>query len=65
MHVRPKVTTKQHGRVARDGIACVSYIRAAVVSRLQEVDGQSKPESIVYPYRLSFVYRQCASELDR
>ena len=45
--------TMQYGRVARDGIVCVSYIRAAVVSRLREIGGRSKSESAVYPYGLS------------
>ena len=45
--------TTQYGRVARDGVVCVSYIHSAVVSRLQEVSGQSKSESAVYPYGLS------------
>ena len=34
MHTRPKVPTMQYGRVARDGIMCVRYIRAKVVSRV-------------------------------
>ena len=45
--------TMQHGRVARDGVVCVSYIRAAVVSHLQEIGGRSKSESTVYPRGLS------------
>ena len=45
--------TMQYGRVARDGVVCVSYIRAAVVSRLREIGGRSKSESTVYPYGLS------------
>ena len=50
MGMRPKVPTKQHGRVARDGIACVSYRRAAVVSRLQEIGGQSKSEGALFTH---------------
>ena len=36
-------TKMQYGRVARDGVACVSYIRAAVVSRVygRSVDDQN------------------------
>ena len=45
--------TMQYGRVARDGVVCVSYIRAAVVSCLREIGGRSKSESAVYPYGLS------------
>ena len=41
--------TMQYGRVACD----VSYICAAVVSRLWEIGGRLKLESAVYPYRLS------------
>ena len=40
-------------RVAHDGVVCVSYIRAAVVSHLREIGGRSKSESAVYPYGLS------------
>ena len=39
----------QHGRVARDGVVCVSYIRTAVLSRLREIGGRSKSENAVYP----------------
>ena len=49
MRMRPKVPTKQHGRVAHHGVVCISYIYAAVVSRLQEIGGQSKSESTVLP----------------
>ena len=42
----------QYGRVARDGVACVPYIRGAVVSRLREIGGRSKLDSAVYPYGL-------------
>ena len=47
--------TMQYGRAARDGVICVSYICAAVVSLIliREIGGQSKLESAVYPYRLS------------
>ena len=45
--------TMQYGRVARDGVVCVSYIRSAVVSRLREIGRRSKSESAVHPYGLS------------
>ena len=45
--------TMQYGRVARDGVVCVSYIRAAAVLRLREIGGRSKSESTVYPHGLS------------
>ena len=45
--------TLQYDRVAHDGVVCVSYIRAAVMSCLREIGGQSKAESAVYPYGLS------------
>ena len=52
MRMKPKVPTMQCGRVARDGIVCVSYICPAEVSHLQEIGRQSKSESAVYPCRL-------------
>ena len=45
--------TMQYGKVAHDGVVCVSYIRAAVVSHLWEIGGQSKSGSAVYPCGLS------------
>ena len=48
--ILPKVPTMQYGRVWH---RLVSYIRAAVVLWLQEIDGRLKSESAVYPYGLS------------
>ena len=51
--LRPNVPTMQYGRVACYGVVCISYICEAVVSCLQEIGGQSKWESAVYPCGLS------------
>ena len=47
--------TMQYGRAVRDGVICVSYICAAVVSLvlIWEIGVRSKLESAVYPYGLS------------
>ena len=38
----------QYGRVACDGVTCVSYIHAAPLPHMWEIGGRSKSESAVY-----------------
>ena len=48
-HYLSKVPTMQYGRVAHDGIICVSYMHAAVVLCLREIGVRSKSESTIHP----------------